>query len=442
MAPLVCSFLILFVVNVCAIPISLSLGGVSFQHSKTNRTGFRIDLHHRDSNMNLTKHELVKRALQREKVRLQKFRAVAKTSSSGAQTPVYSNVGDGEYLMRIAIGSSRSPAIAILDTGSDLIWFQCKPCKPCFSQPSPTFNPKTSSTYKLLPCNNKYCQALPYYVCDSKNYCSYEYGYGGGFDSEGYLSSETFTFKDASFPNIAFGCPTSNEGEFPKADGLIGMGAGPLSFISQFSYGPKIFSYCLGPVGSPEVGSLSLGSFAIALPKNVPSIEVPLHPDSNNPTFYYVSLHGVSVGEAKLSGLSSVFETTGGCILDSGTTLTYVPPQVYQFILDKLATKIPLRPYLYGGSQGLTMCWEHTKNVTFPEIVLYFDNGKKWGIPSSSYLIADTIDKISLICTVLLDSTELGINIIGNYFQQHNVIRYDITKSTVTIAGPTDCSKI
>ncbi|KAL6189165.1 hypothetical protein ACLB2K_040555 [Fragaria x ananassa] len=39
----------------------------------------------------------------------------------------------------------------VLDTGSDVVWLQCAPCKRCYSQTDPVFDPRKSSSFSSLP---------------------------------------------------------------------------------------------------------------------------------------------------------------------------------------------------------------------------------------------------------------------------------------------------
>ena len=174
--------------------------------------------------------------------------AASSSSSSTPQSfdqleaPVYA--GRGAYLLTLSIGTPPKSYPAVLYTGSDLIWTQCKPCSNCYNQPTPIFDPKQSSSFSFLSCTSNLCSALPSSSCH-KNTCIYAYSYGDNSFTKGFLASETFTFDDlASINNIGFGCSEDNDGGgLDQASGLVGLGRGPLSLISQLDE-PK-FSYCL-----------------------------------------------------------------------------------------------------------------------------------------------------------------------------------------------------
>ncbi|CBI21639.3 unnamed protein product, partial [Vitis vinifera] len=155
---------------------------------RPEKTWFRVSLRHVDSGGNYTKFERLQRAMKRGKLRLQRLSAKTASFESSVEAPVHA--GNGEFLMKLAIGTPAETYSAIMDTGSDLIWTQCKPCKDCFDQPTPIFDPKKSSSFSKLPCSSDL-----YYS-----------------STQGVLATETFAFGDASVSKIGFGCGEDNDG--------------------------------------------------------------------------------------------------------------------------------------------------------------------------------------------------------------------------------------
>ncbi|GAB2239098.1 hypothetical protein Droror1_Dr00025011 [Drosera rotundifolia] len=443
--------ILLFVSSVFVMPIS-AFNDLLGQHDKTTRKGFRLDLRHRDSGKNLGKHELLKRALQREKVRLQWFKATTMTtttttSSSSAQAPLYSNWTNGEYETIIGLGTPLVPLKMIMDTGSDLTWTQSKACNPCFEQPSVPFDPTSSSTYKLVTCNDTACTSLPSYSCNSNNSCKYDYSYGGGLDQQGLLGRDTLSVPNGTYSGFLFGVETYYQGAVPEVDGILGCGGGPQSIVSQLSVlrnFSNVFSYCLVPAGSLSMGGINVGLYK--LPNNVGNvIKTPMDQvNCDASTFTCVTITAVSVGNKELNAASS-FRRTGGCIIDSGTTLTYLPSSVYDFIEVELTSKaIPSLepiPLTDTSSEGFSMCWKQKNKFSFPDIALIFSGNQKMVIHNSSYLFYDTYEGKNVTCTVFANGFGNPFNIIGNLVSQKYIFINDFDKKTVTIAGPTDCSK-
>ncbi|KAL0291080.1 UNVERIFIED_CONTAM: Aspartic proteinase nepenthesin-1 [Sesamum angustifolium] len=204
------------------------------------KTGFQVTLKHVDSGGNFTKFELLQRAMKRSRKRMERLYAMALAASDASiDAPV--RAGNGEYLMDLSIGTPPMSYSAILDTGSDLIWTQCKPCKQCFNQPTPIFDPVKSSSFSKLSCSSDLCSVLPSSSCTGGS-CEYLYTYGDYSSTQGFMATETFTFGKVSVPKVGFGCGLDNEGGgFDQGGGLMGLGRGPLSLISQLDE-PK-FSY-------------------------------------------------------------------------------------------------------------------------------------------------------------------------------------------------------
>ncbi|KAG8382014.1 hypothetical protein BUALT_Bualt05G0032400 [Buddleja alternifolia] len=180
---------------------------------------------------------------------------------------------------------------------------------------------------------------------------------------------ETFTFDSTSKDNVSlskvvFGCGYKNGGTFNETgSGIIGLGWGPLSIINQLdkSIGGK-FSYCLTFHNSNVSSKISFGSNAIVSGPKV--VSIPLVKKLSD-TYYYLTLEGVSVGKTRLeynsnfnsnsNSKASVDESN--IVIDSGTTLTFVPSEFYKGLESSPVKAI--RAKRVSDSQGeLNLCYE------------------------------------------------------------------------------------
>lgn len=126
--------------------------------------------------------------------------------------------------------------IALADTGSDLTWTQCKPCKLCFPQGTPIYDTATSSSFSPVPCTSSTC--LPIWSsrnCTPSAPCRYP-GHGDGAYSAGILGTETLTLGSSrsapagiSVGGIAFGCGVDDGGLSYSCTGTVGLRRGSLS---------------------------------------------------------------------------------------------------------------------------------------------------------------------------------------------------------------------
>ncbi|XP_008777368.2 aspartic proteinase nepenthesin-2 [Phoenix dactylifera] len=402
--------------------------------------GLRVDLIHVDSKGNYSKLELLQRAALRSNHRM--ARLIAKTtkavdSGSKVQAPVHA--GNGEFLMDLAIGTPSLPFPAILDTGSDLIWTQCKPCTDCFEQPTPLFDPLRSSTFSRIPCSSDLCQALPTSTCKSD--CNYLYSYGDSSSTQGVLASETFAFGSTAVSDIAFGCGDANQGAgFSQGSGLVGLGRGPLSLISQLGLGK--FSYCLTSLDESKKSPLLFGSLA-DLGGGAEKVQsIPLVKNPSQPSFYYLTLKGITVGSINLQIPSSTFELqddgTGGLIIDSGTSITYLELAGYKMVRKAFLSQMQL-PVADGTDISLDLCFSlpsDSSTVEVPKLKFHFD-GADLDLPADNYMIVDS--STGLLCLTVMPSH--GMSILGNFQQQNMQILYDLENEKLSFI-PTQCDQL
>lgn len=404
------------------------------------KTGFQVKLKHVDSGGNFTKLQLLQRGMKRGRKRMERLYAMALAASDASiAAPIHT--GNGEFLMELSIGTPPASYYAILDTGSDLIWTQCKPCKQCFNQPSPIFDPKKSSSFSKLSCSSDLCNALPMSSCSDGN-CEYLYTYGDYSSTQGVMATETFTFGKVSVPKVGFGCGLDNEGGgFNQGGGLVGLGRGPLSLVSQLEE-PK-FSYCLTSIDSTKTSTLLMGSLA--------SVNTTLHMDSmkttpliknpSSPSFYYLSLEGITVGDTILPIKKSTFalhgDGTGGMIIDSGTTITYIEERAFDLVKKEFINQVQL-PVDESNQTGLDLCFtlpSNAQNIEVPKLIFHFD-GADLDLPGENYIIADPS---GLACLAMGSSN--GMSIFGNVQQQNIQVVHDLVKETISFV-PTQCDQL
>ncbi|KAL6661635.1 hypothetical protein ACP70R_001019 [Stipagrostis hirtigluma subsp. patula] len=416
-----------------------------------DNVGFHLKLTHIDAGRSYTKVQLVNRAIARSKARVAALQAVAAVAPVDPITAarILVRASQGEYLVDLAIGTPPVNYTAIMDTGSDLIWTQCAPCLLCADQPTPYFQPAESATYRLLPCSSARCSALTYPAC-FKRVCVYQYYYGDSASSAGVLANETFTFGAANstrvtVPNVSFGCGNINAGELANSSGMVGFGRGPLSLVSQL--GPSRFSYCLTSYLTPTPSRLYFGEFANLNSTNTssgsPVQSTPFVVNPALPSMYFLSLKGISLGSQRLRIDPLVFsindDGSGGVIIDSGTTITYLQQDAYETLRSALVSAIPL-PAKNDTDIGLDTCfpWPPPPNVTVtvPDLVFHFDQANMTMPPENYMLIASTT---GFLCLAMAPS---GVGtIIGNYQQQNLHVLYDIANSLLSFV-PAPCNII
>ncbi|CAL5072357.1 unnamed protein product [Urochloa decumbens] len=418
----------------------------------SSAAGVRVDLTRIHAHPGVTPSRFARDALRRDMHRHTARRlAAASNTTVSAPTKKNSPGGAGEYLMTLSIGTPpvRYPAIA--DTGSDLIWTQCAPCSDhhCFKQPTPLYNPASSTTFGLLPCGSplSMCAVETAPGC-SCPYNSYNYTYGTGWTA-GIQGTETFTFgstpaDQTRVPNIAFGCSNASSDDFTGSSGLVGLGRGAVSLVTQLGAGR--FSYCLTPFqDTRSTSKLLIGpSASLDGAAGVGSTTFVASP-ATGPSYYYLNLKGISLGTTALlippNAFSLKADGTGGLIIDSGTTITSLGNAAYQKIRAAVVSLVTLPTSADGSAAtGFDLCFAlpspKAAPPAMPSMTLHFD-GADMVLPSDSYMMQDS----GVWCLAMQNQTDGEVNILGNYQQQNMHILYDVGKETLSFA-PTKCSTL
>ncbi|XP_024381708.1 aspartyl protease family protein 2 [Physcomitrium patens] len=368
----------------------------------------------------------------------------------GFQSPVVSGstLGSGQYFVDFFLGTPPQKFSLIVDSGSDLLWVQCSPCRQCYAQDSPLYVPSNSSTFSPVPCLSSDCLLIPAtegFPCDFRypGACAYEYLYADTSSSKGVFAYESATVDGVRIDKVAFGCGSDNQGSFAAAGGVLGLGQGPLSFGSQvgYAYGNK-FAYCLVNYLDPTSVSSSL-IFGDELISTIHDMQyTPIVSNPKSPTLYYVQIEKVTVGGKSLPISDSAWEIdllgNGGSIFDSGTTLTYWFPSAYSHILAAFDSGVH---YPRAESvQGLDLCVELTgvDQPSFPSFTIEFDDGAVFQPEAENYFV-DVAPNVRCLAMAGLASPLGGFNTIGNLLQQNFFVQYDREENLIGFA-PAKCS--
>lgn len=416
--------------------------------------GFTLDLIHPDSHLNPFRHPsesrfgYIRQAFRQSQSRVAyinhringdistKFKTIVKPAPGG-------------YVMKYSIGTPPFETYGIADTGSDITWTQCMPCTGCFEQSLPMFDPKESSSYKTVSCDSASCNSAGNIGCSNDNVCQYQVTYGDRSFTVGDVAIDTLTLGNTSFNNVLFGCGHQNGGTFsPDTSGIVGLGGdGATSIIFQLDQqiGGK-FAYCLSP--EPNTTShISFGPDAEVSGAN--AVSTPLIKKPQQATFYWLNLERITVGNtdlmvkpfstAEISGrrAGGIKQATveGNIIIDSGTTLTFLPSDLYTSFESAVQDAISATPV--SDPEGtFPLCYSSTSNFEAPRIVAHFTGADVELSPKGTFVEVQE----GLVCLTIIPDTSLGIAIFGNLSEIDYIVGYDLVGETVTFK-PADCSK-
>lgn len=319
----------------------------------------------------------------------------------------------------------------------------------CFGQPTPIFDPLSSSTYSNLSCSSHLCKDMNVFRC--VHGCKYMYSYGDESSTEGFMATDTFTFLDtvkkpASLPNIGFGCGVNNQGSgLARGSGLVGLGRGPLSLVSQL--GLPRFTYCLPSIGENKTGGVSFGGLAdldyASGGTAATHGSTPLKQNPFRPSLYYLSLEGISVGETLLpvskSALRMREDGSGGMIIDSGTTITYIQKDVFDALKREFTAQMKLK--VSSEDTGLDLCFElpaAAAEIQVPKLKFHLEGEVELELPAANYMIRD--ERSGVACLAMAASSGSGMSIFGNIQQQNFMVVHDLHKKTLSFI-PTQCDQ-
>ncbi|XP_022861456.1 aspartic proteinase Asp1-like [Olea europaea var. sylvestris] len=202
----------------------------------------------------------------------------------------------------------------------------------------------------------------------------------------------------------------------PFADGVLGLGTGKTSILSQLSEKgiiKKVMALCLSEI---DPGYLVLGDSQSNLPG---IIWMPLSNNRLEPNNM--------LGPADLSYNGNLLASGLLFLFDSGTTFNYFSPVIYQAVLSKAKE---LAPTPTVDDPYLPICWRPFQNGSiFGSLKLSFtsNNNVYFELAPTDYIIMSPQDNV---CLGILENQELGpefenLNIMGDFYMIRKLMIFD-----------------
>uniref|UniRef100_A0A803NSL1 Peptidase A1 domain-containing protein n=2 Tax=Cannabis sativa TaxID=3483 RepID=A0A803NSL1_CANSA len=336
------------------------------------------------------------------------------------------------YIVRAQIGTPPQTMLLAMDTSNDAAWIPCDGCVGCSST---VFTPLKSTSYKPLPCSAPQCNQVPNPTC-SGSACSFNMSYGSSTIAAS-LSQETLKLATDAIPAYTFGCINKATGSSVPPQGLLGLGRGPLSLLSQTQDLYKsTFSYCLPSFKSLNFsGSLRLGP--VAQPKRIKY--TPLLKNPRRSSLYYVNLVGIKVGRKTVdippSALAFNPTTGAGTIIDSGTVFTRLVVPVYTAVRDEFRRR--MGKAVVSSLGGFDTCY--SVPITVPTLTFMFA-GMNVTLPQDNFLIHSSSSNLACLAIAAApDNVNSVLNVIANLQQQNHRLLFDVPNSRLGVARET-CS--
>ncbi|MCE2055895.1 hypothetical protein HAX54_043709 [Datura stramonium] len=378
-----------------------------------------------------------------------------KKQSNFGSSVVFPLVGNlypkGYYQATLNVGQPPKPYFLDIDTGSDLTWLQCDaPCVKCLPAPHSPYKPSKN----IVKCKDPICESLqspgnhPHRNPDDQ--CDYEVEYADSCSSLGVLVKDIFTVKFTNgctiVPPLVFGCGYDQEvpdsAHAPYTDGILGLGNGKSSLVSQMSSSGlirNVVGHCLSGQGG---GFLFFGDDVL------PSSGIVWTPIVRASTEKHYSLGPADV----LFGGQAIGIKGLPIILDSGSTFTYFNSEAYNTLLSTIKKNINANQLTDAvDDKSLPVCWKGSKPFNsindaksyFKPLTLGFTKTKnvQLQLTPEAYLIRTNHGNI---CLGILNGTEIGlgnVNIIGDISMIDKMVIYDNEKQQIGWV-PANCNKL
>ncbi|CAK9177244.1 unnamed protein product [Ilex paraguariensis] len=331
------------------------------------------------------------------------------------------------YILKAKIGTPAQTMFMAVDNSNDAGWIPCSGCAGCSST---KFDSAKSTTFRTLGCQAAQCKQVPNPTCTGRA-CSFNMTYGSSTIAAN-LSRDSITLATNVVHRYTFGCIQKATGSSVPPQGLLGLGRGPLSLLSQTQrLYRSTFSYCLPSFKSLNFsGSLRLGP--IDQPKRIKYTQLLRNPRRSS--FYYVNLIGIRVGRRVVDIPPSAFafdtNTGAGTIVDSGTVFTRLVEPAYTAVRNEFRRRMGKANVSSLG--GFDTCY--TVPVTVPTITFMF-SGMNVTLPQDNFLIHSTAS--STTCLAMAAAPEnfnSVLNVIANMQQQNHRILFDVPNSRLGVA--------
>ncbi|XP_019104419.1 aspartic proteinase 36 isoform X2 [Beta vulgaris subsp. vulgaris] len=354
----------------------------------------------------------------------------------------------GLYFTKIQIGKPPKEYHVQIDTGSDVLWINCAGCDNCPKKSGlgiklNLYDPKGSSTAKLINCDDSQCTMIYQGTlsgCQSDMPCQYEVTYGDGSTTSGYFVEDAFHYDQVSGDSpatsgntsVTFGCGANQSGQLSASDealdGIIGFGQANSSILSQLVAAGKaqnMFSHCLD--NQKGGGIFSIGQ--LVEPKLNSTKLIP------NQAHYNIVMKSIEVAGEVLQLSTETSGSDRGAIIDSGTTLAYLPDDVYDKIVDTILSKQPNLQLHTVEDQF--KCFEFAGKIddTFPPVTFHFANSLNLKVYPHEYLFAlnDGDDKwcVGWMNSGLQSRDGKDVTILGDIVLTGKVVFYNLEKQTI-----------
>ena len=332
------------------------------------------------------------------------------------------------YYTTLYFGPKKMPQTFILDTGSPTTTAPCSKCKSCGKHLNKPYEFLDETT--ILKCYTDECNSISSICVNSQ--CGFSISYSEGSRLSGFYNLQDIYLENinnspiiSSQPfTLPIGCTTTETHLFVTqlADGIMGLNNSGKSFVSLLFRNKvikkEIFSICLGQ----NDGYFSVGDIDTAYHKSKVAF-VPLIWGHTN---FYIKLNNMQVGD------NFVSTKNYNGFVDSGTTISYFPKDIYNNILkyfDEYCEKSGNKCGKFEDVKWIGYCGmfsskeERTNSLNnyWPNITIFLEGYNYTLTPNDYYFEYNDKNKIGA-CLGFEGESSSKITIGGTFMHGHDII--------------------
>ena len=254
-----------------------------------------------------------------------------------SDTTIYGSSSDlNYYYANLYLGNPPKKQAYIVDTGSSVTTSPCQPyCKNCGKHLNSYYTVKEPAS--VIECSSSHCNLVTS-LCNKEKQCGFSISYSEGSSLSGIYINDTIRvgddYQNEKGYHLPIGCTVRENNLFftQLADGIMGLSNSDKCFVTML-YNEKIikrnlFSLCLSQYG----GYFSIGEINTTyhLEKNIKYIPI------NSSGFYNIIVDSIKINSNVITVGDSKGNNNYRAIVDSGTTITYIPKLFAQKIIENI----------------------------------------------------------------------------------------------------------
>lgn len=349
-----------------------------------------------------------------------------------------------DFLVPVSIGDPPQTLLLIPDTGSDVTWFLCDRRLPFLGpfddEDRRVFDSTRSATFTPTYCWSPACAGSP--CSGARELCSYNHNYVDSTSTSGYWATDTVTVmaEDGSSVrvyDVMIGCSSrESTTNLDEGDGILGLAPNHPSFASQMAakFG-SVFSYFLwNDAGEATHGNLLVFGRTNRAGFDRGKLQQVELVNADPSLFFYVEVARILVDGVALDVPESAWEfdgetRSGGVILDTGTTFTFVPGEAFEAIHASYAEWLGLNGTATMAETDI--CVGDRRRLRVPELVVEFRGGARLEAGPENLLYEEGE---GVWCMAIRRANHGDASIIGSRMQRGYFWEYDLHTQTVDFA--------